>query len=233
MKKAVILLSGGLDSATTLYFAKKYGYDLTALVFDYHQRHRKEIQAAKIIISLNKIKYHIVKISLAWTHSSLTDTKKNIPLNRSLIATEIPSTYVAARNIVFLSYAYSLAESIGAGKVFIGAHIQDYSGYPDCRPKFLMAFQGAANAGMKCADIKIEAPLINKSKKEIIEMGLKLGVPFRHTWSCYRGEKKPCAKCDSCRFRIKAFEELGMTDPLLTAKKSLASLCSHENEKSL
>ncbi|MEI8348755.1 MAG: 7-cyano-7-deazaguanine synthase QueC [Candidatus Omnitrophota bacterium] len=219
MKKAVILLSGGLDSATTLYFAKKYGHDLTALIFDYHQRHKKEIKAAKKIASLNKVKYHIVKISLAWTRSSLTDAKKNVPLNRNLIATKIPSTYVAARNIVFLSYAYSLAESIGANKVFIGAHIQDYSGYPDCRPEFLEAFQKAANSGMKRADVKIEAPLINKSKKEIIEMGLRLAVPFQHTWSCYQGGKKPCTKCDSCRFRIKAFEELGMIDPLL--EKSL------------
>lgn len=215
MNKAVILLSGGLDSATALYFAKKQGYRLTALIFSYHQRHKKEVESAKKIAALNKVAYHVIKISLGWTHSSLTDTKKGVPLNRNLAIHEIPSTYVAARNIVFLSYAFSLAESIGAKKVFIGAHIQDYSGYPDCRPQFLKAFEKAANAGMKQGDIKIEAPLINKSKKEIIQLGLKLGVPFQHTWSCYQGGSSPCKKCDSCRFRIKAFHQLGMEDPLL------------------
>jgi 7-cyano-7-deazaguanine synthase len=215
MKKAVILLSGGLDSATALYFAKKKGYALTALVFDYRQRHKKEIGAAKKIIRLNKIRHHLIKADLSWTHSSLTDTKKHVPINRNLSAREIPSTYVAARNIVFLSYAFSLAESIGAKKIFIGAHIEDYSGYPDCRPEFLKAFQDAVNKGMKQAGIKIEAPLLNKSKKEIIVLGLKLKVPFELTWSCYEGGAKPCGKCDSCRFRIKAFEELGLIDPLL------------------
>jgi 7-cyano-7-deazaguanine synthase len=122
---------------------------------------------------------------------------------------------VAARNIVFLSYAFSLAESIGAKSIFIGAHIQDYSGYPDCRPEFLKAFEKAANIGMKRGDIKIAAPLINKSKAGIIKLGLKLGVPFEHTWSCYQGLRYPCQKCDSCRFRIKAFKELGLSDPLL------------------
>lgn len=214
MKKAVILFSGGLDSATAFYFAKKKGYTLTALVFDYHQRHKKEIGAAKKIIRLNKVRHHLVKADLSWTHSSLTDAKKHVPINRNLSARKIPSTYVAARNIVFLSYAFSLAESIGAKKIFIGAHIQDYSGYPDCRPEFLKAFEKAVNKGMKQAGIKIEAPLIKKSKKEIITLGLKLGVPFGHTWSCYEGGAKPCGKCDSCRFRINAFKELGLIDPL-------------------
>ena len=216
MKKAVILLSGGMDSATTLYFAKKSGYALTALVFDYHQRHKKEIKAAKKIIELNRINYHLVKTNFSWAHSSLTDIKKHVPVNRNLAKRIIPSTYVAARNIVFLSYAFSLAESINAKKVFIGAHIQDYSGYPDCRPQFLKNFERAANSGMKQGDIKIEAPLLNKSKKEIIAIGLRLKVPFEYTWSCYEGGSKPCGKCDSCRFRIGAFEELGLVDPLLS-----------------
>jgi 7-cyano-7-deazaguanine synthase len=219
MKKAVILLSGGLDSSTTLYFAKKQGYRLTALIFDYHQRHKKEIAAAKKIAALNKIAYNVAKINLGWTHSSLTDIKKHVPLSRNLSAQKIPSTYDAARNIVFLSYAFSLAESIGAKKVFIGAHTQDYSGYPDCRPAFLKAFEKAADRGMKRGDIEIEAPLINKSKRQIVEMGLKLGVPFENTWSCYQGGKFPCRKCDSCRFRIKAFEESGLVDPLLLRKR--------------
>lgn len=215
MKRAVILLSGGLDSVTTLYFAKKSGYALTALVFDYHQRHKKELQAAKKIIKLNRIDYHLVKTSFSWAQSSLIDLKKHVPINRNLTKRVIPSTYVAARNIVFLSYAFSLAESIGAKRIFIGAHVQDYSGYPDCRPEFLKTFEQAANLGMKQGDIKIEAPLVNKSKKEIISLGLKLKVPFEYTWSCYEGGSKPCGKCDSCRFRIGAFEELGLVDPLL------------------
>ncbi|MFA6281688.1 MAG: 7-cyano-7-deazaguanine synthase QueC [Candidatus Omnitrophota bacterium] len=218
MKKAVILLSGGLDSATTLYLAKKKGYALTALIFDYNQRHKKEIIAAKKIAALNKVNYHSIKTTFSWTHSSLTDVKKHVPENRDLSTRVIPSTYVAARNIVFLSYAFSLAESINAKKVFIGAHIQDYSGYPDCRPQFLKNFEQAANSGMKQGDIKIEAPLLDKSKKEIIKLGLKLCVPFEYTWSCYEGGTKPCGKCDSCRFRIGAFEELGLTDPLLLKK---------------
>ncbi|MBU1121657.1 MAG: 7-cyano-7-deazaguanine synthase QueC [Candidatus Omnitrophica bacterium] len=215
MKKGVILLSGGLDSVTTLYLAKKKGYKLTALIFDYKQRHRKEIQCAKKIAQLNKIDYYVEKIDLSWTKSSLTDKKKAVPLNRNLTKEEIPSTYVAGRNIIFLSYAFSLAESIGASSVFIGAHVQDYSGYPDCRPEFLMSYQSAVNLGMEKSNIKIVAPLIDAGKKDIIKKGIKLGVPFQHTWSCYKGGKMPCCKCDSCRFRINAFRELGMEDPLL------------------
>lgn len=216
MKKAVILLSGGLDSATAFYFAKKKGYALTALVFDYRQRHKKEIGAAKKIIRLNKIKHHLVKADLSWTHSSLTDAKKHVPINRNLSAREIPSTYVAARNIVFLSYAFSLAESIGAKEIFIGAHIQDYSGYPDCRPEFLRAFQEAAKKGTKSGvekrKIEILAPLIDLSKTEIIKLGKKLGVPFGLTWSCYQGAKEPCGKCDSCYYRARGFAAAGLKD---------------------
>lgn len=214
MKKGVILLSGGLDSVTTLYFVKRKGYALTALIFDYNQRHKQEIEFAKRIAGINKIKYCIEKIDLSWTKSSLTDKRINIPLNQE-ISGHIPSTYVSGRNIIFLSYAFSLAESIGADKIFIGAHIQDYSGYPDCRPEFLYNFQQAVNLGLNKVSIKIIAPLIDKSKKDIIKIGEKLKVPFHLTWSCYKGGKYPCLKCDSCRFRTKAFEELGINDPLL------------------
>lgn len=219
MEKAVILLSGGLDSATTLYYALRQGYALTALIFDYAQRHKKEIAHAKKLSQSNHVAHHIVKIDLSWAVSSLTDKRLSVPLNQDLNAKKIPITYVAGRNIIFLSYAFSLAESIGAEKIFIGAHVQDYSGYPDCRPEFLTAFQHAVNRGMKDKKIKIVAPLVGKSKKDIIKLGMKLGVPFQHTWSCYQGGRKPCMKCDSCRFRIKAFEELGMTDPLLRSVK--------------
>ena len=215
INKSVILLSGGIDSVTTLYLAKSKGCKLTALIFDYQQRHRKEVVAARKIAAVNKLKTYQVKISLPWTKSSLTQSKIKVPQNRNLNRKAIPATYVAGRNIVFLSYAYSLAESINANQIFIGAHVQDYSGYPDCRPEFLWNFQQAANLGMNNDKIKLVAPLIDKGKKEIISLGLKLGVPFKDTWSCYQGGKRPCLKCDSCRFRISAFDELGLTDPIL------------------
>lgn len=199
MKKAIVLLSGGLDSAVTLYHAKAKGYRPTALIFDYGQRHKKEIVCAKKIAELNKIDYLVKKIDLSWARSALVDRKIKV--------TE--RTYVSGRNIIFLSFAFSLAESIGAKSIFIGAHIQDYSGYPDCRPQFLNSFEKAVNLGLVCRGIKIYAPLINKSKKDIIRLGLRLGVPFEHTWSCYQGGKNPCKKCDSCKFRIRAFAELG------------------------
>ena len=218
-KKGVILLSGGLDSVTTLYYAKSRGYDLTALIFDYNQRHRKEIQAARKIAELNGIKYHLVKIDLSFTQSSLTNRDIQVGLNRNLKSKEIPLTYVSGRNIIFLSYAFSLAESINAKKIFIGAHIHDYSGYPDCRPEFLFAFNEAVSLGLKNKRIKIVVPLIDKDKRSIIKLGLSLGVPFKDTWSCYRGQRVPCLECDSCRFRVEAFAELGMFDPALVKKK--------------
>ncbi|OQX80071.1 MAG: 7-cyano-7-deazaguanine synthase QueC [Candidatus Omnitrophica bacterium 4484_70.1] len=213
--RGIILLSGGIDSTVTLYLAKKYGYKLHALIFDYGQRHKKEIVCAKRIAQLNKIKYFLVKINISWTKSSLIQKKMKIPFNRDLAKKEVPSTYVSARNIIFLSYAASLAESVKAKKIFIGAHIQDYSGYPDCRPEFLLAMEKALNLGLKEKRIKIEAPLINKNKKEIIKLGKELSVPFHLTWSCYKGGRFPCRRCDSCRFRINAFRELGLVDPLL------------------
>ena len=219
MKKGVILLSGGLDSAVTLYLAKAKNYELTALIFDYKQRHKKEIDCARKIAKLNNISYHLISCDFSWVKSSLTNKKIKIPLNRNLNKKEIPLTYVAGRNIIFLSYAFSLAESIGAKHIFIGAHIQDYSGYPDCRPRFLKDFETTVNSGMKGDNIKIISPLMNKSKKAIVKMGVKLGVPFQYTWSCYQGKEKPCLKCDSCRFRISAFQSLGSKDPLLKNSK--------------
>ena len=214
-RRAVILLSGGIDSATTLYLAKKKGYKLSGLIFDYGQRHKKEIDCAKKLAKLNKIKYWVEKSDIAWTKSSLTDLKIKVATKRSLGSNKIPLTYVAGRNIIFLSYAASLADSILAKKIFIGAHIQDYSGYPDCRPEFLKSFQNAINSGLKFKGVKIEAPLLNKNKQEIVKLGHKLGVPFGLTWSCYNGGRKPCLRCDSCRFRLRAFNGLGLVDPLL------------------
>ena len=194
-KKGVILLSGGLDSAVTLYHALRNGYRPDVLIFDYGQRHKKEIACAKRLAAINKLKCHLVKIDLSWTRSSLTDKKIKVPTGRNLKAKDIPSTYVAGRNIIFLSYAFSYAESIASDKIFIGAHVEDYSGYPDCRPEFLFNFNQAVSMGLKNNKIKIIAPLLDLSKRGIIELGLKLKVPFKHTWSCYKGDKKPCGQC--------------------------------------
>lgn len=214
-KNGVILLSGGLDSACVLYLAKSKGYKLTGLIFDYQQRHKKELECAKKLAGLCRIPYYLEKIDLSWTKSSLTKKTIAVPKNRDLNQKDIPVTYVAARNIIFLSYAFSLAESIGAQTVFIGAHCQDYSGYPDCRPEFLWNFAQSVRIGLKDKNIRLAAPLIDKSKKDIVAMGIKLKVPFKHTWSCYQGLNKPCEVCDSCKFRANAFKQLGMIDPLL------------------
>ncbi|MCF7916719.1 MAG: 7-cyano-7-deazaguanine synthase QueC [Candidatus Omnitrophica bacterium] len=214
-KKAIVLLSGGIDSATTLWLAKEENLLPKALIFNYGQRHQQEIDFAKRIAKQAKVSYEIVKIQIPWSQSSLTNRSKKIPKKFSK---NIPSTYVPGRNIIFLSYAVSFAESIKAKSIFIGAHTQDYSGYPDCRKEFLKSFNQAINLGIANKKIKIHYPLINKDKKEIIKLGLKLKVPFEHTWSCYQGRKQPCKECDSCRFRINAFAELGLVDPLLTRK---------------
>ena len=211
-KRAVVLLSGGIDSVTTLYYALNQGYQIRALGFDYCQRHKKELSFAQKIANSTHTPYSIVKISLPWAKSSLTQPKLTVPINRDLDSKDIPVTYVSGRNIIFLSYAVSFAESIGADTVFIGAHIQDYSGYPDCRPQFLKSFETAAANGLANNKIKIKAPLLYKTKKQIIQLGLKLKVPFGLTWSCYNGQKYPCKECDSCRYRAGAFKKLGVKD---------------------
>lgn len=215
MKKAVILLSGGIDSATTLYLARKEGFRCTALIFDYGQKHRKEIGFARRIAKKSKTPYKVIRLVLPGKTSSLIDKKAKIPSGRSFdrIKRGVPSTYVPARNLVFLSIATSFAESVKANAVFIGAHTEDYSGYPDCRKRFLDVFKKTVNAGTKRGKkIAIRAPLLEKNKKDIIRIGLDLGVPFGLTWSCYKGEKRPCGTCDSCRFRARAFRELKMKD---------------------
>ena len=224
MKKAVILLSGGLDSATTLYFAKDKGYECFCLIFDYGQRHKRELDSAKAIAKKAGCRWQIVKISLPWKGSSLLDKRSRLSTIDYRPLTTIPSTYVPARNIIFLSFALSYAEAIGAGSIFIGANSIDYSGYPDCRPEFYDAFIKAANLGTKAGvegkGIKIVTPLIRKTKARIIRLGMGLGVPYGLSWSCYRGGRTPCGECDSCNFRAKGFQEAGVKDPL----KSLGSL---------
>jgi len=220
--KAVVLLSGGLDSSTVLYLAKSRGFRCFCLAFDYGQRHKKEIKAAKEIAQSARVDLRVIKIALPWKGSALLDKDIKIPeVTRSQghkVRRKIPATYVPARNIIFLSFALSYAEAINAQALFIGAHAQDYSGYPDCRPEFYQAFRRVVSSGTKSGiekrKIQIKTPLIGKKKAEIVRLGAKLGVPFRLTWSCYRGRAKPCGACDSCYYRQKGFQEAGMTDPL-------------------
>ena len=214
--KGVVLLSGGIDSVTTLYAAKEKGCSLTALVFDYGQRHKKELSCARHIAKLNQIPCFTQKIDLSWAKSSLIDRAIKVARNRKLTQKNIPNTYVAGRNIIFLSFAFSLAERIGAKCIFIGAHIQDYSGYPDCRPEFLYGFQEAVGKGLSSSQIKIVAPLLDMKKSEIIRLGVKLKVPFDLTWSCYSGQAVPCGTCDSCRYRLAGFKELCLPDPAMS-----------------
>lgn len=215
MKKAVVLLSGGLDSATTLFFVKKKGFKVYCLIFDYGQRHNREINAAKRIARRTRCEYKVVKIRLPWRGSALLDKKISIP---KLSKPGIPSTYVPARNTIFLSFALSFAEVIGSKDIFIGANAVDFSGYPDCRPNYYKVFNRlsrlATKAGTEDKTIKINTPLINKSKREIILLAKKLKVPLELTWSCYRGGKRPCGTCDSCRLRKKGFMQADSKDPI-------------------
>lgn len=224
MKKAVVLLSGGLDSTTMLYVAKAKGYEPYCLCFDYGQRQRREINSAKAIAKKTKCSLKIVKFTLPWKGSALLDKKIAIEKNRRLkdFTKKIPATYVPARNTIFLSFALSYAEVMGVETVFIGANIVDWSGYPDCRPEYLKAvekvFQRGTKKGVLGKKIKIFAPLLQKTKAQIIKTGLKLGVPYELTWSCYQGGKSPCGECDSCQLRAKGFKEAGTKDPLLVKK---------------
>lgn len=215
-KKAVILLSGGLDSSVCLYYAISRGYDVHCLTFDYGQRHKKEIKLAKAIAKKAKSKWQLVKISLPWKGSSLLDKKQKIPQKRK-IDTDIPSTYVPARNIIFLSFAASYAESIKAEAIFIGANEIDYSGYPDCRKEFLDAFSATLKKGTKRgtqgSKTVIHAPLVKKNKQQIVKMALNLKVPLELTWSCYVGGRKPCGVCDSCVLRKQGFKMAKAKDP--------------------
>ena len=216
MKKAIVLLSGGIDSSTTLYLARHKGYRTLCLIFDYHQRHRKELKSAKTIAKSANVEYKIMKISLPEGKSSLLNPNISLALGKE----KIPSTYVPARNIIFLAYATSYAEVWEASAIFIGANQVDYSGYPDCRASFIDAFNQMVKVGTKSGvqqrkSIKVIAPLVKLTKGEIIKLGMKLGVPYHLTWSCYEGKEKPCLNCDSCKFRLKGFREAGIKDPLL------------------
>jgi 7-cyano-7-deazaguanine synthase len=227
MKRAVILLSGGLDSATTLASAKDEGYEVFALSFRYGQRHEIEIAAAQQVAkSLGVSEHCVLEIDLrAFGGSALTDTI-DVPKNRDEdeMARGIPVTYVPARNTIFLSYALAWAEVIGAHDIFIGVNALDYSGYPDCRPEFIAQFEKlarlATKAGVEGTRYQIRAPLIAMTKAEIIRKGTNLGVQFSLTTSCYDPtvDGTACGQCDSCQLRQKGFREAGIADPTRYAR---------------
>ncbi len=218
MKKAVILLSGGLDSATTLAIAKQQGFECYALSMSYGQRHSAELQAAERVANSIGVKEHrTIPIALdGFGGSALTDMSIAVPEEGG---SGIPVTYVPARNTIFLSLALGWAEVLGAEDIFIGVNAVDYSGYPDCRPEFLQAYETMANlatkAGVEGDGFKIHAPLVSMSKAEIIQKGTNLGVDYAATVSCYQadGDGKACGVCDSCRLRAQGFKDVGVSDP--------------------
>lgn len=222
MKKAVILLSGGLDSATALYWARGKGYQPVALTVHYGQRHARELSAARALARRAGAGWVPVRLSLPWLKtSSLVDRGKKLPeVPAGRIGKGgIPSTYVPGRNTVFLALAVSLADAAGAQAVVIGSNAQDFSGYPDCRADFNAAFQRAARLGTRRGAegkrLSLLAPLQRLDKAGIVRLALRLGVPLDLTWSCYAGGARPCGRCDSCKLRARGFSAAGRKDPAL------------------
>lgn len=216
-KKAVVLLSGGLDSSTTAAIAQlEDGFEVTALSFRYGQRHTIELEQAQKIAQHFGLKHFVVDVNIAqWGGSALTDESIDVPTHGTEDKT-IPPTYVPGRNTVFISIGLSLAEAIEAERVYLGINAVDYSGYPDCRPEYLSAFQTLADlatkAGLEGKGAKLHAPLVLMTKVDIVKKALELGVPIDQTWSCYQGGSEPCGVCDSCRIRDKALIEAGRPD---------------------
>ncbi len=221
-KKAVLLLSGGLDSATVLAMANAQGYVCYALSFDYGQKHRSELEAAKKIADvLGAVEHQTLHLDLnVFGGSALTDNSIEVPVNQHNDS-EIPLTYVPARNTIFLSMALAWAEVLQADDIFIGVNAVDYSGYPDCRPDYIKAYEKMANlatkAGVEGHHLRVHTPLINMSKAQIIQAGINAGVDYRLTVSCYAADKqgKACGQCDSCRLRRKGFADAGVEDPTI------------------
>jgi 7-cyano-7-deazaguanine synthase len=224
-KKAVVLLSGGLDSATILALARREGFACYALTFHYGQRHGREVEAArKVAQSLGAVEHRLATIDLgAFGGSALTDPQWQVPKDRQDLgqSTEIPTTYVPARNTIFLSYALAWAEVLGAFALFIGVNSTDYSGYPDCRAEFIAAFEQMANLATAAAvqgkgRYKVHTPIIAMTKAQIIQAGTELGVDYSLTHSCYDPDPqgRSCGRCDSCRLRRKGFAEAGLVDPV-------------------
>lgn len=224
MKNAICLLSGGLDSTTTLAIARSEGFNVIALSFSYGQRHQVELEQATKIVSMFDVSKHvIIDIDLRSTGGSALTSDIEVPKGRSIkhMSEGIPITYVPARNTIFLSYALAWSEVASADDIYIGVNALDYSGYPDCRPEYIEAFEKMANLATKAGTqdgrrLKIHSPLIQLTKGEIIRKGLDLGVDYSITSSCYDPEPngKPCGTCDSCQLRNKGFDEVGIKDPL-------------------
>ena len=226
-KKAVILLSGGLDSSTTLAIAKSKGFECSALTFRYGQRHSVELKSAQKVGKRIGVDRHII-IDITpsvFAKSALTDRSIKVPLDRNINISHIPVTYVPARNTIFLSYALAFAESIDAFDIFIGVNATDYSGYPDCRPEYIRAFEKMANlataaAVQKKGKYKIHTPIIKMTKAQIIKTGTRLDVDYSLTHSCYNPRNgRPCGRCDSCRLRLKGFAQAKLNDPLKYANR--------------
>ena len=222
MKRAIVLLSGGLDSATCLLIARRRADEVFAMSFDYSQRHRVELERARSLAEAYGCAAHrVVKLDIpAPDVSALTNPSREVP-RHALRAGTIPVTYVPARNTLFLSHAVAWGEAIGAADLYIGANALDYSGYPDCRPEFLESFERTANLGTKAGvegdlAFRIHAPLINLTKAQTIELGLRLGVDYSLTTSCYdpAPDGAACGHCDACQLRLKGFAEAGVTDPV-------------------
>ncbi len=226
-RKAVCLLSGGLDSSTALAWARREGFDCYALSFDYGQRHRVELEAARRIAQvLGAVEHVIVRIDLAQFGGSALTADLPVPKGRSPeeMASQIPVTYVPARNTIFLAVALGWAELLGAADLVIGVNALDYSGYPDCRPEFIEAFERLANLATKAGvegrlRLKVHTPLIHLTKAAIVRLAAELGVDFRFTHSCYdpHPDGRPCGACDACLLRRKGFAEAGLVDPLEAA----------------
>ena len=220
--KAVVLVSGGLDSTTCLAMAREKGFDLYALTFNYGQRHDHELNSAKMVVDFFNIQNHsIIDIDLAQFGGSALTDQIDVPKERDLSDMgEIPVTYVPARNTVFLSLALAWAEVLGSFDIFIGVNALDYSGYPDCRPEYISSFEKTANlatkAGVSGSSFRIHTPLIDLTKSEIVKVGMNLGVDYSLTSSCYDPyqDGNPCGLCDACYLRLKGFKEAGIIDPL-------------------
>lgn len=221
--KAIVLLSGGLDSTTCAYVAKHQGYEVYALSFDYGQRLKRELDSARAVAKAVGAAEHVVMTfdMTRWGGSALTDSSLTVPTGREVAEMEqsIPVTYVPGRNTLFLSFGLSYAEAIGAEAIFIGVNAYDYSGYPDCRPEFVAAFQEVARLGTKAGveghPIRIETPLLHLDKAGIVKLGQSVGADYAPTWSCYQGAETPCGECDACLLRAKGFAEAGSHDPAL------------------
>jgi 7-cyano-7-deazaguanine synthase len=222
VRKAVVLLSGGLDSTTCMGVAVRQGYEVYPISFFYNQRHVTELESAKAVAAYYNIpeeRHLVINLGKTIRGSALTGDAE-VPLGRSVeeMGGDIPSTYVPSRNIIFLSHAASYAEAMGAEAIFIGVNALDYSGYPDCRPEFVEAFQQVLNVGTKPGvegrAVRIETPLLHLSKAGIVKLGLEVGAPLQHSYSCYSGTRPACGECDACLLRLKGFREAGVEDPI-------------------